>query len=180
MPSSVIPWFQADLWLATTARPKVYARHKHTGRNLHCLGEICVTHTCKQGNSCIQVCKYSSHASDRRYPRTCTGSVHLMRGNPCLAWCLRFARQNARVRGQHTSCTLGKGVGVWQCPAMRVSPWPAEFEQWFTSKTTSKFPPASALTMATRKPTCHQPARSPNAPSHSGRMPTGRSSRPWP
>ena len=58
---------------------------------------------------------------------------------------------------------FGPAKRVW--PAKRVSP--AEFEQCFTSKR-----------LTTSKPTSRQQARSPNAPSHSGTMPTGEQAGP--
>ena len=63
-----------------------------------------------------------------------------------------MARQN--VFGQQSALVFGHGQ-----------------QSAFHQQNSNNASPASTLT--TRKPTCHQPARSPNAPSHSGRMPTG-------
>ena len=74
-------------------------------------------------------------------------------GNPCSAYCRRLARQNA----------FGQQSAFHQQNSNNASP-------------ANDFPPANPLT--TSKPTSRQQARSPNAPSHSGTMPTGEQAGP--
>ena len=84
----------------------------------------------------------------------CVGASNVRpAGNPRSAYCLRLARRNA----------FGQQSAFHRQNSNNVSP-------------ENDSPSANALT--TSKPTSRQQSRSPNAPSHSGRMPTGEQAGP--
>ena len=97
---------------------------------------------------------------------------------------ISFGRQFASGR------KFALGLDTCVRPVIRVRPnvcvWPGKARLASKARFTSRirtmlhqqgdFPPANALT--TSKPTSRQQARSPNAPSHSGAMPTGEQAGP--
>ena len=85
--------------------------------------------------------------------RVGAGNAHSA-GNPCSACCLRLARHSAC--GQQMKARLASK---------------ARFTSRAMFHQQNDVPPANALTTSKRSP--HQQTRFPNAPGHSGRVPTG-------